>query len=139
MILLPKYHQTCWKSLKSLLALCKPVNYFKSFKFNCNLNKSLKIWIQFNFGFGPGLRARNAHWSRSCDRQSHEIETINLNRSIYFQHIRTRFVKPINYRCQFHQHFTRSFCASRSQKHKKILTNWLNSYAFGSYLCKSCA
>ncbi len=31
-----------------------------------------------------------------------------------------------------------AFCASRSQKCKKILTNWLNSYALGSYGRKSC-
>ncbi len=39
---------------------------------------------------------------------------------------------------QFHQRATYSFCARRSQKHKKILTTWLNSYASGTYECKSC-
>jgi len=40
--------------------------------------------------------------------------------------------------CQFHQRSTSSFCASRSQKRKKILTTWLNYYAFGSNGRKSC-
>jgi len=39
---------------------------------------------------------------------------------------------------QFHPHSTSSFCASRSQKRKKRLTNLQNFYAFGSYECKSC-
>jgi len=39
---------------------------------------------------------------------------------------------------QFHQRSKSSFCASRSLKRKKILTTWLNSYAFGSYRRKSC-
>ncbi len=36
------------------------------------------------------------------------------------------------------QRSTYSFCARRSQKRKKILRIWLNSYAFGSYDRKSC-
>jgi len=40
-------------------------------------------------------------------------------------------------RCQFHHHFTHSFCARRSQKRKKKPTTWLNSYTFGSYTCTS--
>jgi len=43
-----------------------------------------------------------------------------------------------DYRCQFHQCSTSSFCTSRFQKRKKILTTWLNSYTFGSYGRKSC-
>jgi len=31
---------------------------------------------------------------------------------------------------QFHQHFTNSFYECRSQKCKKMLTTWLNCYAF---------
>jgi len=34
---------------------------------------------------------------------------------------------------QFHQRSTYSFYLCRSQKHKKILTTWLSSYALGSY------
>jgi len=41
-------------------------------------------------------------------------------------------------RCQFHQRSTSRFCASRSQKRKKIRTTWLNSQAFGIYERKSC-
>jgi len=41
-------------------------------------------------------------------------------------------------RCQFHQRSTYSFYARSSQKHKKILSTWLSSYALGSYGRKSC-
>jgi len=41
-------------------------------------------------------------------------------------------------RCRFHQRFTSSFYVRRSQKRKKILRIWLNSYAFGIYVHKSC-
>jgi len=37
----------------------------------------------------------------------------------------------------FHQQFTQSFYARWSQEHKKILTTWLNFYAFGICACKS--
>jgi hypothetical protein len=39
---------------------------------------------------------------------------------------------------RFHQHFTYSFYARRSRKHKKILTTSLSSYTLGSYRHKSC-
>jgi len=41
-------------------------------------------------------------------------------------------------RCQFHQRSTSSSCTHRSQKHKKMLTTLLNSYAFKTYKRKSC-
>jgi hypothetical protein len=40
-------------------------------------------------------------------------------------------------RGQFHQHFTRSFCAHRSQKHKRQSSHQLFC-AFGIYAHKSC-
>ncbi len=39
---------------------------------------------------------------------------------------------------EFHQRSMYSFYARRSQKRKKKLTFWLNSYTFGTYECKSC-
>jgi len=49
-----------------------------------------------------------------------------------------KYVGEIEPRCQFHQCSMSSFCTSRSPKRKKILTTWLNSFAFGSYGRKSC-
>jgi len=40
---------------------------------------------------------------------------------------------------QFNQHFMCSFNSQRSQKHTKMLTTWLNFYAFGICGCKRCS
>ncbi len=108
----------CFRILKSIFYVHKPslFNHFLNFQIHsCHPQVFTRI-----------RDLHNSWKQRRCERCPTSLEECHWN------------LTQLSTRCQFHQCSTSSFCASRFQKHKKILTTWLNSYAFGSYGRKNC-